>query len=65
MFRVAAWYALAAWLVIQIAANTFPHLLLPDWSVRLVPAAEGGVQRTGDRVQIQAQLIDAATDSHL
>ena len=36
VFRVAAWYAVAAWLVIQIATNTFPHLLLPDWTVRLV-----------------------------
>jgi hypothetical protein len=36
VFRVAAWYAVAAWLVIQIAVNIFPHLLLPDWSVRLV-----------------------------
>lgn len=35
VFRVAAWYAVAAWLVIQIAGNTF-HVLLPDWTMRLV-----------------------------
>jgi TolB-like protein len=26
---------------------------------------EGGVQRAGDRVRINVQLIDAATDAHL
>jgi len=26
---------------------------------------EGAVQRSGDRVRISAQLIDAATDTHL
>ena len=26
---------------------------------------EGGVQRAGDRVRINAQLIDVATDEHL
>jgi TolB-like protein len=36
VFRVAAWYAVAAWLVIQIATNTFPHLMFPDWTVRFV-----------------------------
>ena len=36
VFRVAAWYAIASWLVIQVAVNTFPSLLLPDWAVRLV-----------------------------
>jgi adenylate cyclase len=34
--RVAAVYAVAAWLVIQIAETTFPHLALPSWSVTLV-----------------------------
>lgn len=32
VFRVAGWYAVAAWLVIQIAVNVFPRLLLPDWT---------------------------------
>jgi adenylate cyclase len=36
--RVAAVYAIVAWIVVQIAATTFPALLLPDWSVRLVIA---------------------------
>jgi len=36
VFRVAAAYAFVAWLVIQIAAATFPVLQLPDWSTRLV-----------------------------
>jgi TolB-like protein len=36
VFRVAAWYAVASWIVIQVAVSTFPSLLLPDWAVRLV-----------------------------
>jgi TolB-like protein/class 3 adenylate cyclase len=31
----------------------------------VVTVLEGGVQRAGDRVRINAQLIDAATDEHL
>lgn len=34
--RVAAAYAIVAWLVIEVAATTFPILRLPDWSVTLV-----------------------------
>ena len=34
--RVAIAYAIAAWLLIEITATTFPILKLPDWSVTLV-----------------------------
>jgi len=36
VFRVAGAYAIVGWLVIQIAANTFPALLLPPWTLTLV-----------------------------
>jgi tetratricopeptide (TPR) repeat protein len=36
VFRVAAVYAVVAWLVIQIAETTFPYLGLPAWAVTLV-----------------------------
>jgi TolB-like protein/Flp pilus assembly protein TadD len=36
VIRVAIVYAVAAWLLIEIAATTFPILQLPDWSVTLV-----------------------------
>ncbi len=36
VIRVAIVYAVAAWLLIEIAATTFPILKLPDWSVTLV-----------------------------
>jgi len=36
VFRVAIAYAIAAWLLIEITATTFPILKLPDWSVTLV-----------------------------
>ena len=36
VFKVAIAYAVAAWLLIQILATTFPILNLPDWSVTLV-----------------------------
>jgi adenylate cyclase len=38
VFRVVGIYAVLGWLVVQIAATTFPVLMLPDWSVRLVVA---------------------------
>ncbi len=44
-----------------------PDLSIPDIS-RLLGVAtilEGGVQRTGNRLRINAQLIDGATDQHL
>jgi hypothetical protein len=36
VFRVAAAYTVVGWLLIQVAATTFPHLNLPAWSVSLV-----------------------------
>lgn len=36
VFRVAAWYAVVSWLVIQVATQTFPSLQLPEWAPRLV-----------------------------
>lgn len=36
MYRVAAGYAVVAWLVIQITATVFPIWDLPRWSLRLV-----------------------------
>jgi len=36
IFRVAAVYAITAWLLIQIIATVFPILKLPEWSVTLL-----------------------------
>ena len=36
VFRVAAAYAVVAWLLIQVASTTFPQLHLPDWAPSLV-----------------------------
>jgi len=36
VYRVAAAYAIVGWLLIQIAATTFPLLLLPGWAARAV-----------------------------
>ncbi len=36
VYRVAVAYAVAAWLVIQIATQTFPFLDIPNWTVRLI-----------------------------
>ncbi|HEV3408738.1 MAG TPA: tetratricopeptide repeat protein, partial [Chthoniobacterales bacterium] len=36
VYRVAAGYAVVAWLLIQIATQTFPFLDIPNWAVRLV-----------------------------
>jgi len=38
VFKVAGVYAIVAWLTIQVAATTFPYLMLPEWTVRLVIA---------------------------
>jgi TolB-like protein/Tfp pilus assembly protein PilF len=38
VFRVAAAYAVVAWLLIEVTATVFPILKLPDWSVTLVTA---------------------------
>lgn len=39
VFRAAAFYAAAAWLVVQIATQVFPVFSLPDWVARLVVIA--------------------------
>jgi TolB-like protein/Flp pilus assembly protein TadD len=39
VFRTAAWYAAAAWVVIQVASTVFPEFGLPTWSVRAVIVA--------------------------
>jgi TolB-like protein/cytochrome c-type biogenesis protein CcmH/NrfG len=36
VYRVAVAYAIVAWLVIQIATQTFPFLGIPNWAIRLV-----------------------------
>ena len=36
VYRVAVAYAVVAWLVVQIATQTFPFLEIPNWVVRLV-----------------------------
>ena len=36
VYRVAVAYAVVAWLVIQIATQTFPFLEVPNWTTRLV-----------------------------
>lgn len=39
VLRAAAFYAAAAWLLIQIATQVFPFFSIPDWTVRLVVVA--------------------------
>lgn len=36
VYRVAVAYGIVAWLIIQIATQTFPFLDIPNWTVRLV-----------------------------
>ena len=36
VFRVAIAYAIAAWLLIEISATTFPMLKLPEWTATFV-----------------------------
>jgi TolB-like protein/Flp pilus assembly protein TadD len=36
VYKVAIAYAVVAWLIIQVAASTFPVLEIPNWCVRLV-----------------------------
>src|SRR5438045_6144636 len=36
VYRVAVAYAVVVWLIIQIAAQIFPVLEIPNWCVRLV-----------------------------
>ncbi len=38
VFKVAGVYAVAGWLLIQIAATTFPVMNIPNWAIRLVIA---------------------------
>ena len=38
VFKVGAAYAIVAWLLIQVAANVFPALQLPAWTVTFVTA---------------------------
>ena len=38
VIRVAIVYAVAAWIIVEVASVMFPGLLLPEWSVRLVIA---------------------------
>ena len=39
VFRAAAWYAAAAWLLIQVGSTVFPQFGLPEWTVRAVIVA--------------------------
>ena len=39
VYRVAAGYAVLAWLLIQIATQVFPFFEVPTWAVRLVIVA--------------------------
>jgi TolB-like protein len=38
VFKVAIIYAVVGWLLVQVAVNAFPYLLLPDWTVTFVIA---------------------------
>ena len=39
VLRAAAFYAAAAWLLVQVATQVFPFFEVPDWAVRLVVVA--------------------------
>src|SRR5438132_12150404 len=39
VYKVAAAYAVVAWLLIQIATQVFPFFEIPNWAVRLVVLA--------------------------
>jgi len=36
VYRVAIAYAIAGWLLVQVATQVFPFFRIPDWSVRLI-----------------------------
>lgn len=36
VYRVAAAYAVLAWLIIQVVTQTFPFLEIPNWTIRLI-----------------------------
>jgi TolB-like protein len=38
VFKVAVIYGVVGWLLVQVAVNAFPYLLLPDWTVTFVIA---------------------------
>ena len=38
VYKVAVAYAVASWLLIQIATQVFPFFEIPNWAVRLDPA---------------------------
>jgi TolB-like protein len=39
VYRAAAFYAAAAWLVVQVATQVFPFFDFPNWSVRIIVVA--------------------------
>jgi hypothetical protein len=39
VYRAAAFYAAASWLLVQIATQVFPFFEIPNWSVRLIVVA--------------------------
>jgi hypothetical protein len=39
VYRLAVGYAVAGWLIIQIATQVFPPLDLPNWTIKLVITA--------------------------
>jgi hypothetical protein len=39
VYRVAAGYAVVAWLLVQIATQVFPFFEIPTWSIRLIVVA--------------------------
>jgi hypothetical protein len=39
VYKVAAAYAVAAWLLIQIATQVFPFFEVPNWAIQLVVLA--------------------------
>lgn len=72
VFKVAASYAIVAWIVLQVADTTFPRLFIPDWvlSLLVVLAALGfpvalalawAFEVTPDGIKPTAQV--SATDS--
>ena len=39
VLRMAAFYAAAGWLLVQVATQVFPFFDIPNWAVRLVVVA--------------------------
>lgn len=76
VFKVGIAYAVTTWILLQLTdvisrtsvmeyRDTTKNLkeIAPELSVANI--MEGAVQRSGDRVRINVQLIDADTDEHL